>query len=196
MNHTPRLFVTMAALIALTGAPGSDVALAQKKREPMFGSTYTNLSKGWKTDPRFAATAKEDEKYGRDTPQVHTGIRGYSFTEGYSAMVSHRAIVSAGAPGYSLDLATIKENLQVCRDTVEWRTVNGSPFAVIARVETYGETAALSGQLTPANRTGVYLIVRGLRGYEHIRADINVATASNPNVRARAIADAGYKKRK
>lgn len=198
MNRSFRLFLLTAAFVALTSTLATDLALAQrtqKKRKTMFGSTYTDLGKGWKTDPRFAATAKEDEKYGRDTPQVHVGIREYSFTEGYSAMVSHRAIVSVAAPGYSLNLATGKGNLEVCRDTVEWRTVDGFPFAVIFRVDTYGEAATLTGQFTPANRTATYLIVRGLRGHERIKADINVAMAPNPNVQARAVADAGYKKR-
>ncbi|MBC7808014.1 MAG: hypothetical protein H7145_17940 [Akkermansiaceae bacterium] len=195
MNHSLRLPALTAALLMAYGAVGADAVQAQRNRKTVFGSTYTNLGTGWKTDPRFAANAKEDEKYGRDTPLVHAGIRTYSFTEVSSAIASHRSIVSASAPGYSLDLAKGKGELEVCRDTVEWRTVNGSPFAVIARVETYDEAATLSGRLTPANRTGTYLIVRGLRGYEHIKADINVASVRHANVRARAIADAGYKHR-
>lgn len=185
----------MWALLWVSTILCADTVHAQKQRKIVFGSTYTNLRTGWTVDPRFAATVKEDEAAGRDTPQVHAGYGGYFFREGYSAIAMHRSIASKSVPSYSLDLTTNKEGLEVCRDTVEWRTAGGKPFAVIARIEIYGGSAPQDGHITPTNRTGTYLIVRGLRGYERIKANID-ATRSDANVRARLIADAGYRRGK
>lgn len=178
-------------IMALSGVIGTDSVLAQKKHKPVFSSTYTDLSKGWKVDPRFASTAKEDAEMGRDTPQVHAGYGGYSFQEDYGAMAAYRTVVSASSPAYSLDLKTGKSGLEVYKDTVEWRTAGGKPFAIIARIEVHSQTAVETGRVTRATRTGTYLIVRGLRGYGHIQANVD-ATKPDANVRARKIADSGY----
>lgn len=191
MNMFAKRFGVVIGIMALYGALGADFVLAQKKHKPIFSSTYTDLSKGWTIDPRSAATAKEDAEMGRDTPQVHAGYRGYSFQETYSAMAAYRTVVSASVPAYSLDLKTGKAGLDVYKDTVEWRTADGKPFAIIARIEVHNESALESGRITSATRTGTYLIVRGLRGYGHIMANVD-ATKLDANVRARAIADASY----
>jgi len=72
--------------------------------------------------------------------------------------------------------------------TVEWRLANGKPFALIMRVYSYAgnEYCGTDGKII-----GESLIVRGLKGYEHINVTLN-ATAPNSNVKARELADKGY----
>ena len=65
----------LVALFAVAVVP----APAQTSRKPVFDSMYTKLAAGWTVDLRFAATQKEDEAAGRDTPRVHKGFGGYSF---------------------------------------------------------------------------------------------------------------------
>jgi hypothetical protein len=77
--------------------------------------------------------------------------------------------------------------------TVEWRLANGKPFAVIMRVYEYmgDEQCATGGKII-----GESLIVKGLKGYEHIDEEFKVKGTLNPNAKARQIADKGYAKPK
>lgn len=190
----------LIAAFGIGGAVATNAVLAQttaKTRKAKFGSEYTNLRTGWKNDPSYTPAAiKEAKEGGQDIIQVHTGFGGYSFHETYSARAAYRGVVSAAKPNYETPLSVKRgEGLQVCRDTVEWRTANGKPFAVIARIETFDGSDRGGGELAPESRTGQFLIVRGLRGYEYIAADINAAD-KNANAKARSVADAAYRRGK
>ncbi|MBC8140359.1 MAG: hypothetical protein H7Y38_02830 [Armatimonadetes bacterium] len=187
------------AAFVVCGAATTSAVLAQnatKTRKANFDSVYTKLNTGWKNDPSYKPAAiKEAEEQGQDITQVHAGFGGYSFRETYSARAAYRTVVSAAKPDYSLSLAVKSDELQICRDTVEWRTASGKPFAVIARIETFDGTDRGGGEFAPVSRTSQFLIVRGLRGYEYINADINAAD-KNANAKARTVADAAYRRGK
>lgn len=191
--------VAPVAALIVCGTVATSAILAQtttRTHKTRFGSEYTKLPyKEWKNDPSYTpAEVKEAEEGGRDIAQVHAGLGGYSFRETYSVRASYRTVVSASKPDYSLDLSAKKPGLQVWRDIVEWRTANGKLFAVIARIETFDGTDR-GGELAPDSQTGQLLIVRGLRGYEYISADI-AAGGRNANAKARAVADAAYRRGK
>ena len=73
---------------------------------------------------------------------------------------------------------------------VEWRVHDGKPFAVIMRAAKYrlGEDGLIQ---YPEVRTGEYLFVKGLPGYEHIDYEVRTTTR-NANEKARQMADAGF----
>ena len=67
---------------------------------------------------------------------------------------------------------------------------NGKPFAVIMRVADYAETTDTDAYF--GKKTGEKLIVRGLKGFENIDFEVDAKTP-NANVKAREMADNGYK---
>ena len=74
---------------------------------------------------------------------------------------------------------------------VEWRMRDGKAFAVIMRAYKYqlGEDGLIT---YPERRTGEFLLVKGLPGYEHIDYEVNVRNTSNANEQARRMADQNF----
>jgi hypothetical protein len=71
---------------------------------------------------------------------------------------------------------------------------DGKPFAVIIRVPEYSDGGTSSAEIwDPKNKTGESLIVRGLKGYEHIEGKVDAKTP-NANVKARELADNAFLK--
>ena len=75
--------------------------------------------------------------------------------------------------------------------TAEWRLADGKPFALIIRMYEYGGNDQCS---TAGKITGESLVVKGLKGFEHI--DETVKAGPNANLKARELADKGYLKPK
>ncbi len=71
---------------------------------------------------------------------------------------------------------------------IEWRLADGKPFAAIMRVFTYREDGEFPKQGEP---TGAFLIVKGLKGHEHIDGRIDAKTV-DANERARELADNSF----
>lgn len=148
-----------------------------------FSSGYTALTKCGS-----GMTKKEEreaEKRGSDIP---TGCKGYG---GYAIDISYSACASAirvERGEESIHLAT--QAVDWKQKTVEWRLANGKPFAVIMRVYEYSgnDLCATGGKIT-----GESLIVKGLKGYEHIDEKVDVKATPNPNVKARELTDQGYR---
>jgi tetratricopeptide (TPR) repeat protein len=74
---------------------------------------------------------------------------------------------------------------------IEWRLADGKPFAVILRVFKYSGKGQYPLQEKPI---GEVLLVKGLPGYEHIDAEVDVTTTKNANEKARRLADGNYDK--
>jgi hypothetical protein len=127
---------------------------------------------------------KEAEEHGSDIPTRCKGPGGYDIYIYYSACSS---IISADKGEESIPLAT--QAVDWKQKTVEWRMANGKPFAVIMRVYEYrgDEQCATGGKII-----GESLIIKGLKGYEHIDETIKVKGTPNPNAKARQLADKGY----
>jgi len=78
---------------------------------------------------------------------------------------------------------------------VEWRFANGKPFAVIFRIDvTKGSSADGIDMWSKENKTGEALVVKGLKGFEHIDFEVDAKTP-NANAKAREMADAAYAKK-
>ena len=126
---------------------------------------------------------KEAEEHGSDIPTRCKGFGGYDVYIYYSACSS---IISLDRGDEVTPLAT--QAVDWKQKTVEWRMANGKPFAVIMRVYEYAgdDQCADGGKIT-----GEYLVIKGLKGYEHIDETVKKGTP-NPNLTARQLADKGY----
>lgn len=150
---------------------------------PRFSSVYSNL-----TNCPSGLTRKEEkqaEAQGSDIPARCKGFGGYVIDISYSACAAN---ISAARGEANIPLAM--QALNYKQKTVEWRLANGKPFAVIMRVYEYGgnDLCATDGKII-----GESLIVKGLTGYEQIDGEVKVKGTAEPNVKAREIADQGYR---
>jgi hypothetical protein len=150
-----------------------------------FSSTYTNLL----TCPS-GMTKKEEkemEERGSDIPSRCKGPGGYILSVNYSAC-SSQFVAEKGDDGTAFPMQTVGSK----QKTAEWRLANGKPFAIIMRIYEYAgdDLCATGGKITSEA-----LMVKGLKGYEHIDATVPVKGTLNPNLKARQLADAGYAKK-
>lgn len=148
-----------------------------------FSSEYTDLTKCGSGMSK--KEEKEAEEQGSDIPTRCKGPGGYDIYIYYSACASHITAVK-GEESIGLAMQTVNWK----QKTVEWRLANGKPFAVIMREYEYSGNDLCT---TDGKITGESLIVKGLKGYEHIDETINVKTTPDPNVKARELADKGYR---
>jgi hypothetical protein len=195
--RSPALLTAIALLLlsiagrsnTSTSAAGSFLAPApvvSAQGATRFSSVYSALTKCGS-----GMTKKEEreaEKHGSDIPTVCKGYGGYSVDISYSACSSSFS-VEKGEERISLGMQAVDWK----QKTVEWRMANGKPFAIIMRVYDYAgdESCATGGKIT-----GESLIVRGLKGFDHIDETVQVKGTPNPNLKARELADKGYAKPK
>jgi hypothetical protein len=176
----------LAILTVVTIAPGLSLTAnpsATEPQTPRFSSSYTTFTKCGS-----GMTKKEEreaEKQGSDIPTLCKGPAGNDLHIYYSACSSHFEIRNGED---SIPLGT--QAIDSKQKSVEWRLANGKPFAVIMRVYDYAgdDNCATGGKIT-----GEALMVKGLKGYEHIDGKVEARTA-NANVKARELADQGFAK--
>ncbi len=91
----------------------------------------------------------------------------------------------------SIHLASQSLSFNRNNSRVEWRIRDGKPFAVIMRASKYqlGEDGLIR---YPEVKTGEYLVVKGLPGYEHINYEVDTRRERNANEKARQMADTGF----
>ena len=158
---------------------------------PKFTSLYTDL----KTDCRGTMTVKEAEASGEDVPLKCKGYGGYEINIGYSASSSQFSINRAGKPDGDVVTSTMQPLDYDLKRKVEWRFANGKPFAVIYRIDlTKSDSSDPTGMWSKENKTGEHLVIKGLKGFEHIDFEVD-AKAADANVKAREMADAAYAKK-
>jgi hypothetical protein len=157
---------------------------------PRFSSLYTNL----KTDCRPAVKVKRGEDNGEDMPLRCKGYGGYEINVGYSATSSQFTINRVGNRDEDVTVSTMQPINYDLKRKVEWRFVNGKPFAVIYRIDlTKGDSGA-PDMWSAENKTGEALVIKGLKGFEQIDFQIDAKTAG-ANLKARQMADEGYRKK-
>lgn len=79
---------------------------------------------------------------------------------------------------------------------LEWRLADGKPIAVIIKVSVYKKRGSKAVD-TPKNKVADFVMVRGLKGFEGMNADIETLnTPFNPIERARMLTDEFYNDRK
>ncbi len=185
MRTTVLLVAIALGVTSLAGnnaLPASAVNPATAQGATRFSSVYTALTKCGS-----GMTKKEEreaEKNGQDIPTRCKGPGGYDVYIYYSACASIFSITK-GEESFSLAMQTVNWK----QKNVEWRLADGKPFAVIMRTYEYGGNDLCT---TDGKVTGESLIVKGLKGYEHIDAEVKVKGTPNPNLKAREIADKGY----
>lgn len=158
-------------------------ALAQAGN-PVFTSTYTDS----KSCKMFDTCDKDPEHCG-DGYQECPGPGKFYVLETYSAVSTWRSVKLRGTDGWDVQLVPSKTGaMQNYGSKTEWRHANGVPFAVIQRTK---ECDSEDGK-----RCDEYLVVRGLRGYESISADIDTRKTPDANTAARKAADDGFTKSK
>jgi hypothetical protein len=165
---------------SLAGGPSALLLTQSQQTRTRFSSRYTALTKCGSGMTR--KEEKEAEEHGSDIPTRCKGFGGYDVYIYYSACSS---IISLDRGEEVTPLAT--QAVDWKQKTVEWRMANGKPFAVIMRVYEY----AGDDQCATSRIIGESLIIKGLKGYEHIDATVTKGTP-NPNLKARQLADKGY----
>jgi hypothetical protein len=183
-----------AVVVLLVFCVGSNFSHADSNTNtpPQFSSLYTNLNK----DCRDAFKSVGE---GQDMPLRCKGYGGYSLYIYYSAWASH--ITADPTNGKSLESDTLiyLATQQLSYDSekgrkIEWRMMNGKPFAVIMRISKYSADAGANGDnpFDEKYKTGEALIVKGLKG-QTIDFEVDVKSTPNPNEKARQLADSNYK---
>lgn len=182
------LLVVIALGVALVA--GNNTAPASAARSAAQGATHFTSVYTALTKCGSGMTKKEEreaEKNGQDIPTRCKGPGGYDVYIYYSACASIFSITK-GDDSFSLGMQAVNWK----QKNVEWRLANGQPFAVIMRTYEYGGNDLCT---TDGKVTGESLIVKGLKGYEHIDGEVKVKGNPNPNLKAREIADQGYAKK-
>lgn len=159
---------------------------------PKFSSAYTDLNTECKN-----AFKEAEINEGSDMPLKCKGPGGYHLFISYSAFGSQINAQMEADDVDSIPLAM--QGLSYDKEKgrkVEWRTADDKPFAVILRISKYKEDAADGGDspYQEKYKTGESLVVKGLRGYEHIDSTVD-AKDPEANAKAREIADKGYAKK-
>lgn len=183
-TRTQSLLLTVflcAATLALPMATETQSVKGQGGR--WLSSRYTALTKCGSGMTR--KEEREAEAQGSDIPTRCKGYGGYDVFISYSACTSEIVALKGDE---RIPLAT--QAVDWKQKNVEWRVRSGKPFAIIMRVYQYsaGDPCAPGRKIT-----GESLIIKGLKGYENIDEMIDMKSTRNPNVKAREIADKGYK---
>lgn len=149
-------------------------------KDPVFSSSYTDESACKGFDP----CEEDSTSCGGDGYSECQGPKSYYLYESYSAFSTMRSVQNRNIEHWQVQLSpTSGLQMQTYGQKTEWRLADGIPFAVIQRTRECDPDAP--------KHCEEYLVVRGLRGFETIKSDVN-AKASNANAEARSIADNGF----
>ncbi len=163
------------------------VAMQGNARRTVFASLYTNM----KRDCRLLPEPKGADS-GGDPAGVCKGYGGYRIFISHSAWSAQFSVQSLKNIAESIDIGNDYGSYGARGEKVEWRTANGVPFAVIMRLGKYKERDDGENPYTTANRTGSVLVIKGLKGWEHI--NFTVEGGEGDNLKARELADKNYSK--
>lgn len=178
------------ALILLCSLPLLCAAQSRSESKPAartnFTSVYTDLKRDCKAKPE-----PKGAETGSDPLVICKSVGGYRISIGYSAMDAGISIESLKDKDDSINLDVVCSNFG---GKVEWRLANGKPFAVIIRLGKYKDRSNSDNPCAEANRLGSTLVVKGMKGWQHINFEVDGATP-NANVIAREKADQNYSKK-
>ncbi len=149
-------------------------------KAPVFSSIYTDTSACKTFDP----CEDSDEPCGGDGYVECQGPKDYYLYEWYSAVSTMRDVRIRRNDTWNVLIAPDSpQQVQTYGQKTEWRMADGVPFAVIQRVRECDPDVP--------KRCDEFLIVRGLRGFESLRKDVD-ARGRDANTVARAVADSGF----
>ena len=156
---------------------------ARRKRAPTFASAYTDV-KAQCVNP---APANNEAQHSSLFCKGPGNYRLHIFDSAEALEISAQTVDGQS----STRLATQSLTWDQQPRKIEWRLADGKPFAVILRVFKYSGKGQYPRQEKPI---GEVLLVKGLPGYEHIDAEVDVKTTKNANEKARNLADGNYDK--
>jgi len=123
------------------------------------------------------------------------GYGGYEVNIGFSATSSQFTINLVRKRDEDVVVSTMQPLDYDQKRKIEWRLANGNPYAVIYRIDaTKGDSGATDVWYSE-NKTGESLVIKGLKGFEHIEFEID-AKDPQANVKARQMADEGYARKR
>jgi len=181
------LAIALAGNTSTSSASKPLVTTAAVQSKPVFSSRYTPLTGRGCGSGMTRKEEREAEKHGSDIPTRCKGVGGYDIDISYSACTSE---IQAEKGTERVQLAS--QAVFWKQKTVEWRMAQSDgktvPFAVIMRIYKHAgdDYCATNGKVTAQ-----FLVVKGLKGFEHIDEKIDVKTP-NANLKARQIADEKY----
>jgi hypothetical protein len=189
----PAAVLALVILVVTVLIGGPSISSAQRFAPPAGTTqTATRFSSGYTALTKCGSgmTKKEEKEAAAQGSDIPTRCKGYG---GYDVYIYYSACSSI----FSLEkgeerISLGNQGVDWKQKTVEWRLANGKPFAIIMRLYDYAgnDQCATGGKIT-----GESLIVKGLKGYEHIDGTVK-ATTPSANLKAREIADKGYAKTK
>lgn len=183
--------VTVASAFLLVAAITTAAAQHNAKPKPPVRPAFTSVYTDMQRDCKFVQDP-EAETQGSDSPKMCKGFGGYRISVGYAAWSAAIAVERVNRPKEHVLLGEDYGGYGAKGEKVEWRLAGGKPFAVIIRFGKYGEPG---GDGDPfANRTGSRLVVKGLKGWEHIASEVDGST-EGANEKARRVADENYSRR-
>ena len=183
--------IALAILYLVIAASLTHAQTAAKGKSAVaFTSVYTDL----KTECGSGLTPKEEkeaEQAGQDIPSVCKGYGGYEiFLASDGANAQFQVRTKSRKPEKDV---VITEDLYygdgIGARKVEWRLADGKPFAVIFRIDLFGEADEQGAR----KKLGEQIRVVGLKN-KQIDFKVDVKTTPNPNEEARRLADGSYAK--
>lgn len=200
-------FVVSVLTIVLTTF-GTGLVAAQKSQRAALPTPPADSDQAF--SPVYKISSKQclkdkDENLseGDDFQKVCPGFGNYNLVlSGFDRLVKHEIRNS----DFSVMLFPLEDGEaskyvradlydQKLADKIEWRLANGKPYAVIVRAMFYKNTGSAKTFLNPKNKVAEFVFVRGLQGFEDLKADLRtVETAFNPDEQARMIADRFFEK--
>lgn len=190
-TNTDFIAVTVASAFLFVAAINTAAAQHNAKPKPSVRPAFTSVYTDMQRDCKFVQDP-EAEAQGSDSSKMCKGFGGYRISVGYAAWSAAIAVERVNRPEEHVLLGEDYSGYGARGEKVEWRLADGKPFAVIIRFGTYGEPG---GDGDPfANRTGSRLVVKGLKGWEHIASEVDGST-EGANEKARRVADENYSRR-
>ncbi len=211
MLKNPALKILMAAILflfGLTACARSEKSLGETNSAnnarpentaapstptPAAATTFTSVYTDMKNDCKTLEDPPGAEE-GGDPAGECKGYGGYRIFISHSASAANYSVENLKNPDESIDMGTDYSGYGEKGEKVEWRMANDKPFAVIMRIGKYKELDDPAYQYTDKNRIGSTLVVKGLKGWEHIDFKVDGATP-NANEKAREMADQNYSKK-
>ena len=148
-----------------------------------FSSVYTNL--GSDCEPMQTENSNDNARLCR-------GTGGYKIRVWTSSVAQMIAAYFSDDSG-SINLAVLSLSADTTTSKIEWRMVNGKPFAVILVVDEYGDIDEENPYL--GKKIGELVRIQGLRDLNELYFEIPVRRR-NARIAARKIADDGFRDRK
>lgn len=162
------------------GNPG-DTGNTDNSAGNNFASSYTDLRVNCQTPRTQSGSHVSTYCQGQGDYQVHI----------FDTATTMEIRVESKDQSKSINVASQSLSFNRNNQKIEWRMKDGKPFAVIMRGFKYRLND--DGLIRyPEQRTGEYLFVKGLPGYEQVDYEVDVRTNANANVKAREMADKGF----